>query len=321
MGDGPAFFIDSVKGDDQQDGSQQRPWRTLNRVLGQKQGGPLKPGDTLYLRGGTYYEPFLVRVSGTGEKPITIRSYAGELAILDGGLRGFYEDPTKSWEPSPQGADGEFRSTKSYDFGGGFGNFGDSMVPFHRYINLTDLRSANELYHPGLSNRTDDPVGIYAGPGVRRDLETGRIHIRLAHSARRSWGECLSGRGRPSQTASGDFRTRVCRANRGCEPFAVTGSRDSRWPAIALRIADSEQIELEGMTLYGSQMALRASGVRGLRLMDSALRGHAAPWHSRFHHKNRAGSGYLILAEGSNTDWEIAHSELTDHHDCIAFQL
>jgi hypothetical protein len=45
--------------------------------------------------------------------------------------------------------------------------------------------------------------------------------------------------------------------------------------------------------------------------------GHSAPWHSRFTVKNRAGSGYLIVAEGA--DFEIAHCELTDHHDFITF--
>ena len=138
----------------------------------------LKPGDTLYLRGGTYYECVTMAVAGTPEKPITVRSYPGELAILDGGLREFFEDPAKAWEPVP-GSDGEFRSTKSYTHGGGFGNFGDSMVPLHRYLNLTDLRSRNEYWITGLNDRQPNPKGLYCGPGVYRNPETGRIHIRL----------------------------------------------------------------------------------------------------------------------------------------------
>src|SRR5262249_4095662 len=115
------------------------------------------------------------------EMPITIRSYPGELAIIDAGIREFYEDPANAWEPVP-GSDGEYRSKKTYTQGGGFGNFGDSMVPLHRYINFNDLRSKNELWNAGLGARKDDPKGIYCGPGVRRDPETGRIHIRLAHT-------------------------------------------------------------------------------------------------------------------------------------------
>jgi len=67
-------------------------------------------------------------------------------------------------------------------------------------------------------------------------------------------------------------------------------------------------------------MAIRTEGVRGLRMIGCALRGHTAPWLSRFHHKNRAGAGYLILTGAGDADWEIAYSELTDHHDCMTFR-
>ncbi|MBW3540337.1 MAG: hypothetical protein KY476_08710 [Planctomycetes bacterium] len=179
---GPSFFVDPVRGDDRNEGTEQRPWKTINHALARRQVGPLGQGDTVYLRGGTYYETVGVTVRGTPEKPITIRSYPGELAIIDAGLREFHEDPSNAWEPVPGGAEGEFRSTKSFDYGGGFGNFGDSMVPLHRYLTFHDLRSTNELMRPGLSNRADDPTGMYSGPGVRRDVQTGHIHIRLAHT-------------------------------------------------------------------------------------------------------------------------------------------
>jgi hypothetical protein len=84
----------------------------------------------------------------------------------------------------------------------------------------------------------------------------------------------------------------------------------------AVAVSDSEDIELDGVTLYGSQMALRVSQSRDLRVLRSALRGHGAPWHSRFHHKNRAGSGYLALLAGQ--DFEIAHCELTDHRHPVS---
>src|SRR5205085_6311338 len=127
------------------------------------------------------YERVTVAVCGTAEKPITIRSYPGELAILDGGIREFFDEPANAWEPFPltpnplpqgerakaEGAEGEFRSKKSYAHGGGFGNFGDSMVPFHRYLTFADLRSSNEFSRKELGGRADDPTGIYAGPGVR----------------------------------------------------------------------------------------------------------------------------------------------------------
>jgi hypothetical protein len=88
QGKGPASFVDPAKGADRNDGSQPAPWKTINHALKQ-----LKPGDTLYLRGGTYYESVGVGVSGRADSPITIRAFPGELAIIDGGLREFFEKP------------------------------------------------------------------------------------------------------------------------------------------------------------------------------------------------------------------------------------
>src|SRR5262245_57395700 len=78
----PARFVDPARGDDQHSGDRDRPWKTLAHSLRR-----LKPGDTLYLRGGTYYERVALTRSGTAERPITICGYPGELAILDGGRR------------------------------------------------------------------------------------------------------------------------------------------------------------------------------------------------------------------------------------------
>lgn len=46
----------------------------------------LKPGDTLYARGGTYYldEMLLLANSGTPDQRVVVESYPGETAILDG---------------------------------------------------------------------------------------------------------------------------------------------------------------------------------------------------------------------------------------------
>ena len=83
----------------------------------------------------------------------------------------------------------------------------------------------------------------------------------------------------------------------------------------AALIEDSADIVLDGVTLFGAQMALRTARVNGLRITDSALRGHAAPWHSRAHHKYRAQAGYLVIADGDNFEFE--NCELTDNHDFL----
>src|SRR4051794_25053602 len=49
--EGAKRFVDATRGDDTDSGAEAAPWRTLGHALRQ-----LQPGDTLYLRGGTYYE-------------------------------------------------------------------------------------------------------------------------------------------------------------------------------------------------------------------------------------------------------------------------
>ncbi|MCE9532572.1 MAG: hypothetical protein K8T89_15855, partial [Planctomycetes bacterium] len=296
-----------------------QPWKTLHHSLKQ-----LKPGETLYLRGGIYYENCVLSMVGTVEKPITIRSYPGELAVIDGGLREFHEDPAHAWEPVPQGAPDEFRSTKVYTHGGGFGNFADSMVPLHRYLSLNDLRSQTEFWHSGLGKRTVDPKGIYCGPGVRRDPETGRIFVRLSHTKLLGLGKDAYGgetdpRKVPLVIAGHDYTVQIEGAKhirlqdlviRGGGRSAVIISEDREDIT-----EDAEDIELDGVTLYGSDSALRTSRTKNLRVLRSVLRGHAAPWHSRSHHKYRAMGGYLAVVGGR--DLEFAGCEFTDHHDCI----
>src|SRR5262245_48975699 len=103
---GPAFFVDAVNGEDANDGSRAKPWKTI--VHGLKK---LQAGETLVLRGGVFYESLTVTLAGTVVKPVTIRSESGELAIIDAGLREFAEAPAAAWEPVEDGGKGEFRST------------------------------------------------------------------------------------------------------------------------------------------------------------------------------------------------------------------
>lgn len=46
---------------------------------------PVEPGGAVLLRGGTYDGTYIAELEGTRDEPITIRSWPGEWAILDGG--------------------------------------------------------------------------------------------------------------------------------------------------------------------------------------------------------------------------------------------
>jgi hypothetical protein len=69
------------------DGSISRPW-DLKTALAHP--AAVKPGDTLWLRGGTYGSGggarFITYLAGTASQPIKVRQYAGERAIIDGGI-------------------------------------------------------------------------------------------------------------------------------------------------------------------------------------------------------------------------------------------
>jgi len=63
-------------------GSFSNPWQ-LQTALNQP--AAVHPGDTIWLRGGTYSGTFVSLLNGTAASPIIVRQYAGELATLDGG--------------------------------------------------------------------------------------------------------------------------------------------------------------------------------------------------------------------------------------------
>src|SRR5688500_2386060 len=46
----------------------------------------VRPGDTIWLHGGTYVGRFVSELTGTAAAPIVIRQAAGERATIDGGL-------------------------------------------------------------------------------------------------------------------------------------------------------------------------------------------------------------------------------------------
>ena len=57
---GTRYFVDAAKGDDRNDGSEARPWKTVQHGARR-----LTPGETLYLRGGVYYEKVRLTRPGT----------------------------------------------------------------------------------------------------------------------------------------------------------------------------------------------------------------------------------------------------------------
>ena len=64
-------------GSDSAPGTLDRPWRTVQRGL-----DSVRPGDTVVVRAGTYRENLAFTRSGSPGAPVTLRSFAGERAVL-----------------------------------------------------------------------------------------------------------------------------------------------------------------------------------------------------------------------------------------------
>src|SRR5437660_5017221 len=71
------------------DGSAGKPWDLATALA---QPSAVQPGDTIWLRAGTYRGAFTSRLTGTASAPIIVRQYPGERATIDGNVivRGAY---------------------------------------------------------------------------------------------------------------------------------------------------------------------------------------------------------------------------------------
>src|SRR5215467_3365855 len=72
-------------GSPQGNGLPSSPW---DLATGLEQSGLLKPGDTLWIRGGTYTGAYTCTLLGSPSAPIIVRNYQNERAIIDGTLVG-----------------------------------------------------------------------------------------------------------------------------------------------------------------------------------------------------------------------------------------
>lgn len=84
---GASYYV-ATNGSDANQGTIDQPFATLN-----KGAAVLNPGDTLYVRGGTYYQTVYAPASGTPAAPVTISGYQAETAVIDGA----YTNPASSW--------------------------------------------------------------------------------------------------------------------------------------------------------------------------------------------------------------------------------
>jgi hypothetical protein len=161
----------SPNGSDSNSGTLNSPWQTLEHALGM-----LSPGDVLNLRGGTYYEHEIdIDLQGSASAPITIQSYPGERAVIDGGIQDFKNTPNSEWEI----VDSVIQLYKSrqtflegFDFVRAW--LVEDDVQLVEYESAQNLESTNYGPLNGL-----EP--LYMGPGLQLRSD-GHIYIRLAYN-------------------------------------------------------------------------------------------------------------------------------------------
>jgi hypothetical protein len=74
-----ADYYIATNGNDSNPGTESKPWKTI-----QKGANVAVAGDTIFVRGGVYYEWVDIKHSGSNGKPITFKAYPGEKPIIDG---------------------------------------------------------------------------------------------------------------------------------------------------------------------------------------------------------------------------------------------
>src|SRR5262249_36039610 len=156
--------------------------------------------------------------------------------------------------------------------------------------------------------------GIYAGPGLWFNRETGRIHIRLAHTQ-------LAGLGDHGYTGETDPRKLplIVSLGFGEEVLRIVGIRHVTLRDLVVRGATgspmiqlyrSQHVTLDHLTVFGGNPALSVNASQQIHVTHSAFRGLAAPWHGRAHMKYRGTPSYQIVLRNDqplNQDIEFAH--------------
>lgn len=83
-GGAPAGYFVSTTGSTTGAGTLGSPWTLATAFAGGYPGGTIHPGDTVWIRGGTYTGQFVAMLAGTPENYITFRAYPGERVTIDG---------------------------------------------------------------------------------------------------------------------------------------------------------------------------------------------------------------------------------------------
>jgi len=141
----------SRSGSDKSSGSEQHPWRTVQRGL-----NALRPGWTLYIRGGTYRRDLIMRRAGNSGAPITVRNYPGAHVVLRG--RG------GTMEPLTVTGSASYVKFSGLTFAGATG---------YRTTNIYVSGTADHIQFTNCVSRDSTGQGFFSGGGTHAIRITG----------------------------------------------------------------------------------------------------------------------------------------------------
>lgn len=332
----------SPQGNDRADGTHDQPWQTVQHGVKQ-----LGPGDTLVLRQGIYYEEVTVSVLGTADRPITIRSYPGELATLSGAMRMFEQNPATAWEPvanpSPNQDDkiNLYRATRRLpNLRDVMGRFGDSNQGLVTHLHQSDLLATNEHYllPEGADRKTTDYEPVYLGPGLFYNAQNGELLVRLDHT--RLPDPIVNYRG---QTDPRKMPLVISSFN--ALPLEISGSTHLAIKDLTITaggydtviVKQTDNLIFDRVNILAGTYGLRAEGLTNFEMRDSMLLGNCPPWHFRSDNSLRARPGKpfrdlarynthaLLVTQGAqefsvfalpiNDHWHLHHNIFAQAHD------
>ena len=267
----------ATNGNDSNSGTISSPWRTVGTSISK-----LSAGDTLYVRGGTYYEAPTASRAGTATSPIVIRSYPGETGVLDSGYPQFRTAGNSDWE-LVNAALGEYRSVRTFSSSSyiwayvdkipGYVNERVVLVP---YQSSAPFRSISETY-------VDSSTPFYIGPGTYYDSSDQRIHIRLAKTTDLTATELRYGT--IFSTSIPDPRNYSIILSNAFATLTVTGSylvfKDlyiNQGERSVYITSGAHHVTLDGCTVWLGDRTVDMDGVNNISIRNCRLYGDAPYW-------------------------------------------
>jgi hypothetical protein len=309
---GATFYV-SPQGSDSAAGTITAPFRTVNFAVTR-----LSPGDTLNLRGGTYFQRVTVSISGTAGAPIVIQGFPGETGVLDSGPPEFRTVGNSDWE-LVNATTGEYRSVRTFSSGTVYGyvagipGYENERVVLVPYVSASAFRATTDAY-------VNSSTPFYVGPGAYYDSGDSRIHIRLAKTTDLRATEARYGT--VFATENADPRNYAIFVSQASATLTVSGAyltfKDLTVHQAVTTIqmsSSANNIRFDGITAWLGDSTIEASGsgIHHITLTNSRLYGDAPYWIFWSDMKDPPAPADLLrgtaidLRSGTH-DWEISYN-------------